>query len=146
MAGLAERITAQFRPLCSTKCVADAELSTPQLEPSCVLEQSFPGQEEAEVLLECMRAADGTYLIDAETMTYQLPDAADVCYATLVDPDGSMTQDPNDNISEACLEYNYNLEFVLVRRRGVPARDGSSISVECQNSPCPDEDCPGIGG
>jgi hypothetical protein len=145
MADLAERITAQFHPLCLTRCVADSELSTPQLEPSCVLEQSFPGEDEFEPVLECMRAADGSYLIDPETATYQLPDATDVCYATLVDRDGSETQDPNDDISEACLDFNYNLEFVIVRPRGVAARDGSSISVDCEGSPCPDEDCPGIG-
>jgi hypothetical protein len=146
MAGLGERITAQFRPLCYTKCVADGELSTPQLEPICTVEESFPGEDDTQLVLECMRAADSTYLIDAETGTYQLPASVDVCYAALVDPDGSETQDPNDDLSELCNDRNYNLEFVIVRRRGVPAQGGTSMSADCDLSPCPDVDCPGIGG
>lgn len=145
MAGLAERITAQFPPLCHTRCVADGELSTPQLEPICVVEESFPGEDETQDVLECMRAADHTYLIDPETGTYQLPGSADVCYAALVDPDGSETQDPNDNLSAACHEDNFNLEFVIVRRVGVPSVAASVLQATCESSSCVDEDCPGIG-
>jgi hypothetical protein len=146
MAGLGDRIAAQFRPLCFHQCAADADLSTSQLEPSCTVEQSIPGAEETELMLECERDEDGTYLIDAATGTYQLPDSADVCFATLVDPDGSATLDPNDNLSQACRDDNFNLEFELVRRRGIPAREGTSIVPICEVSECPDVDCPGIGG
>lgn len=145
MASLGERITAQFQPLCHPYCAADGDLSTAQLEPNCTVEQSVPGEDTAVPVLECMRAADGTYVIDAETATYQLPASADVCYASLVDPDGSETQDPNDDLSESCTQSAYNLEFVVVRRRGVPAPGGTSMVATCENSACPDEDCPGIG-
>lgn len=146
MAGLGERLTSQFRPLCHYSCAADAELSTPQLEPNCVVEQTVPGEQDPQLMLECSRAADGTYLIDAETATYQLPASANVCYVTLVDPDGSETQDPSDDLSEACSDGGFNLEFVIVRRRGVPAPGGTWVGGSCERSACPAEDCPGIGG
>jgi hypothetical protein len=96
-------------------------------------------------VIDSARGADGAYLIDAETATFQLPASADVCYVTLVDPDGSQTQDPNDQLSESCSDAAYNVEFVIVRRRGVPAPSGTHMAAECERSACPDEHCPGIG-
>jgi hypothetical protein len=146
IADLGERITAQLPPACFTKCAADTDLSTPQLEPSCRLEQDPPGISQPPMVLElCERGADGEYLIDPDTETYQLPAGLDVCYAALVDPDASQTQDPNDNMSEACSDGHFNLEFAIVRREGVPAIGGTSISVDCELADCPEDACPMIG-
>ncbi|PRQ08444.1 hypothetical protein [Enhygromyxa salina] len=145
LADLGERITAQFEPICFNRCVADADLSTPQLEPSCVIEQDPPGNDDTERVQACERAADGSYVIDPDTQTYQLPAGVDVCYVSLVDPDGSQTADPNDNLSDECADQHVNLEFVLVRRHGVPTPDGTRISASCELSDCADLDCPLIG-
>ncbi|MFO7563372.1 MAG: hypothetical protein R6X02_12075 [Enhygromyxa sp.] len=43
-------------------------------------------------------------------------------------------------------DRNTNLEFVIERRAGVPAPDGTAVTVNCELSDCPQDDCPGIGG
>lgn len=145
LADLGDRITAQFGPVCYSKCVADADLSTPQLEPNCTLEEDPPGNENTQRMQLCERA-DGGYVIDPETQTYQLPAGVDLCYAMLVDRDGSDSADPNDDLSEICRDSGYNLEFEIVRRKGVARISGTAISVECELSSCVEDDCPGIGG
>jgi hypothetical protein len=69
-----------------------------------------------------------------------------VCFAMLVDPDGTLTPDPADDMSPECVEYNFNLEFVVERRAGFPGVDGTAVVPECVLADCPDLDCPGIGG
>jgi len=146
LADLGERIAAQMPPACFSKCVADTELSTPQLEPDCVVEQDPPGNDNTERVESCPRDEQGQYLIDPETDDYQLPEGVDVCYAALIDPDGAQTLDPRDDMSAACSDQGYNLEFALVRRDGVPVPGGTSISVECELDDCPELNCPNIGG
>ncbi len=118
----------------------------PKLEPDCVVEEKSPGIP-AVVLRECLRDAQGHYVIDPVTADYAMPAAdVDVCFAYRVDSDGQQTPDPNDDMSPKCVAYHYNLEFRIARRFGVPAPEGTAVTAICENSELPQIDCPSIGG
>ena len=142
---LGNQIAEQIRPLCFTKCVGDSDLSTPWLETDCSIELDAPGEDPTPVV-PCLSDEVGRFQIDPETQDFALPDGADVCFATRVDPDGTMTADPNDDMSAECADLNFNLEFVLVRREGRPTPIGAAYSATCSLSDCPELECPGIGG
>ena len=57
-----------------------------------------------------------------------------ICFVSLVD----------DTLSEECAAEGWNLEFRLVRRDGVPAPGGTSVSATCQLSQNKQVDCPGL--
>jgi len=145
LAELGERVAEQMPPACYTSCPADSDLSTPQLEPDCWVEQHPPGNSDSERVAPCVRDGQGHWQLDPATGTYALPEGLDVCYATRVDPDGSVTPDPHDDLSPACTALGSKLEFALVRREGVPAPGGTAVSAHCEDSPCPEDDCPDIG-
>jgi hypothetical protein len=145
---LGAQIADQFRPLCYSKCACDSDPDTPQTEATCTLEAYLPGRgSQPSVILECLRGDDGRYQSDAETDTgYAIPEGASVCFATRVDPDGSVTADPRDDLSPACVEGNFNVEFVLARQPGYSLPAGTAIVATCRLADFPEIDCPGIGG
>ncbi|MBK6916848.1 MAG: VWA domain-containing protein [Deltaproteobacteria bacterium] len=122
---IANTIKDQIKPACMTACVADSNVVTPELEPSCTLIQEAPDVDTGTTIESdiprCL--ADGA-----------LPDGQDVCYEALV----------GDNLSQACVDEGWNLEFRLVRRDGVPAPGGTSVSATCQLSPNKKLDCPNL--
>jgi hypothetical protein len=141
---IADKIREQIQPACYTQCVKDLDTSTEVIDPECTVEETRPG-EDAVAIEECNRNPDGSYELVAGD--YQMPaDDINVCYALLVDNDGGQTGDPNDNISDYCNGLNYNLEFIVERRPGVPAPGGTAISATCSLSDFPQVDCPNIGG
>jgi hypothetical protein len=122
---IGETIATQLKPACMPACVADADPHTSTLEPTCVLTQIAPdhsgGVEEIDVP-ECLDA-DGT-----------LPSDTDVCYVAAT----------GDARHPYCAELGFNLEFVLHRRRGVPAPPGAVIAPCCVLSQDRAEDCPDL--
>jgi hypothetical protein len=143
---IANRIREQITPACYTKCVKDTDAATEIVDPECTVEEKLPGQsEDATRIQECARDANG-YIIDPESNDYAMPaDDVNVCYAALVDP-GGLTPTPTDDMSEQCIDGNFNLEFKIARRPGFPAPGGTSISATCSLADFPEVSCPGIGG
>jgi hypothetical protein len=122
---IAETIGKQVRPPCMTQCVADMDPTTEALDPSCTLSQEVPvgdGRIEATNVPPC--GEDG-----------MLPsDEADVCYIAKTD----------DDLSPACADEGWNLEFELVRRDGTRAPGGTSVKATCQLSHRRAIDCPNL--
>ena len=67
----------------------------------------------------------------------------DVCFVALVDT-GNLTPDPDDQLSEECIDLGWNLEFRLIRREGASAAGGTSVSATCELSQQPTVDCPNL--
>ena len=72
-------------------------------------------------------------------------DGVNVCYALLTD-ESAATGSTADDMSDECVEGNFNLEFKIARRPGFPAEGGTSISATCSLADFPEVSCPGIGG
>jgi hypothetical protein len=141
---IATRITDQIRPACYTKCAADTNSNTPELEPECTIEENRPG-EDSVVLEECLRDGNG-YVIDPVLNDYSMPsDSVNVCYALRTDST-FLTASPADDLSQECLELNFNLELEIARRPGFPAPSGTAITGDCLLADDAQVTCPGIGG
>jgi hypothetical protein len=144
---LAGRIREQFWPGCYSKCVHDQDPSTAVVDPECTVWESLPANVPSSEVRECARTPEGHYAIDPQTGRHVMPaDDVDTCYVALVDPDGSHTPDPHDDMSPECVERNFNLEFVIAHRFGVPAPGATAYWADCTLADCPADDCPGIGG
>ena len=74
-----------------------------------------------------------------------LPADADACWVALTDQ-SETTPSKSDDMQDACIADGWNLEFRLVRREGVAAKGGASVSATCQLSQNKLEDCPGLPG
>lgn len=141
LASVAADVTSQFEPFCLPNCAADTD-PAPGMQPDCTLERAAVGLDDE--VPECAREAGG-YVLDPNTGHAQLPTLDDdVCVVLRTDPDGS-TLDPLDDMSAACLELHYNVEFELVRRQGVPDPTGTVYVPTCTLPDFPDVACPGIG-
>jgi hypothetical protein len=143
LANVAADVTSLLEPACNYYCVKDMD-PAPGVQPDCTLERSAVDLEADEEVLECARE-NGVYVLDPDTGHAQLPTPdTDVCYVLRVDTDGS-SLDPLDDMSEECDELNFNLEFELVRRPGVPDPPGTNYVPLCIIADYPDVSCPGIG-
>jgi hypothetical protein len=125
LGAIAKRIQAELKPACMPTCVADDDLIHPGLQPSCTLEQQSPKP-----------GGGGITKTNVEPCNpdASLPSGVDVCYVALVE----------DALSDFCAEAGWNLEFRLVRREGVPAPGGTSVSATCQLSQNRAMDCPDL--
>jgi hypothetical protein len=121
---LARPIVDVLRPACMPVCVADADLDTPELEPTCHVDQEIPRRGR-----ETERRNVPACLTD-ET----LPLDEDVCFVALVD----------DELSSECDDNGWNLEFRIVRREGVPAPFATTLSATCLVSQRPQLECPSL--
>jgi hypothetical protein len=145
---IANRIKDQIQPACYTKCVKDTDAATALVDPECTVEENPPGNGTEDVvrIQECLRDANGAYVIDPGTDEYTMPaNDVNVCYAMLTDPNMS-TPSTADDMSPECTTRNFNLEFKIARRPGFPAEGGTSISATCSLADFPEISCPGIGG
>jgi hypothetical protein len=130
---IAKAIEDQIRPACMPSCVADQDPLTRQVEPQCVLNQQVPTGDGfiTTPIPECVDAA-GT-----------IPDGQEVCYVALGDS-GMNTPSTDDDLSQACLDLGWNLEFRVVRKEGVAAPGGTQVSATCALSQDSDIDCPSL--
>jgi hypothetical protein len=122
---IAETIRDQIKPACMTACVADTDQVTAGVQPQCTLIQEAPDVESGSVVETDIKRCNAGG---------ELPEGEDVCFNALVD----------DGLSEYCSDLGWNLEFQLVRRDGVPAPGGTSVSATCQLSQNKDLDCPNL--
>ena len=73
-----------------------------------------------------------------------LPTEDEPCFVMLVD-DGTpakATDDPDDDMSDRCVDEGWNLEFDLVQRTGVPLPPRARLEASCQLSTNRAIDCP----
>jgi hypothetical protein len=125
LSAIADEIAAQIKPACMPACVADADPTTPGLQPDCVITQVAPTHEGTveEIDVPPCTDANGT-----------LPFDANVCWV----PRSGGTIHPY------CGDLGYNLEFEFYRRAGFPAPGGTAISPCCAFSQNRAIDCPGL--
>jgi hypothetical protein len=143
LGAIAETIAAQMSPACFPECAADSDPTTVAIDPDCELAQ-VEGGSTSTPIVECARNAGG-YLLDPATNGFQMPDAnTHVCYAARVDADGDLTANPLDDMSTACVDEGFNLEFSIQRRPGFPAPAGARVTATCALSELPGQDCPGL--
>lgn len=117
---LATSIASQVQPACLPECAADSDPSTSALDPSCTIVQEEP-----------MQGTLVTTILPPCTPGGELPspdDDACVLYLT------------GDARSDFCTEAGTNLEISIVRREGVPAIGGTTITADCELDPA----CPGL--
>lgn len=132
LAATAEAVRSQLRPACMPACVADTDPTTAVVDPVCTVTQTSrdaQGQLVETNILPC--TLDGT-----------LPAGATACFHPLVDPDGTVTPSPDDDMSSVCAEEGWNLEYRIVRAAGAPAPSGASLRALCQLSQNRPVDCP----
>jgi hypothetical protein len=65
------------------------------------------------------------------------------CYHVKTDDDG-LTPGTYDDLSEACVDDGWNLEFEIVRAPGEVAAGGTTVDATCEISEFPQVDCPGL--
>jgi hypothetical protein len=130
---IANAIADQIQPACFHTCVADTD-GAAGLQPNCLVEQSAQGQPKIEVP-ECTLVGGA----------YEMPSPNDnVCFYYRTD--AAQSGDPLDDMSDECVADGVNLEFVILRRDGFPAPNGTSLTAVCEPSDAPSEDCPNLGG
>jgi len=131
LASIAAQIRGQIRPACMPNCVADSDPQTEIVEPSCTLVEHDLSDNSTTAIPECDEI-DGVRTV---------PAGATVCVAMLTDQ-GNGTPSKNDDMSAVCVDYGFNLEFVLVR--SAPAPQNVSIEASCELSSNKKADCPNL--
>jgi hypothetical protein len=153
LGSIATAIADQLKPACYAECVSDSDPTTSVLDPVCNVREQFSESDGSggvnqinREMVECARdPSSGAYMLDPATMDYQMPNAdTHVCFAMLVDTDGTATADPLDDMSSDCVDEFFNLEFKVAREPGFPAPGGTSVSATCALSDIPQADCPGL--
>lgn len=138
---IADKLKSQLQPRCFSACAADQDRATLVLDPGCRVELR-PSGEQALPLAECLRDAEGRYVVDPDTQDYAMPEGVDACHVLLVDAAG-LTDDPTDDLSPECDDQGRVLEIKLARRPDA-AWDGGQLRLSCLVSATPSLDCPGL--
>lgn len=118
-------------------CVADSKPATPALDPTCELFEEDLATQTRTPIVGCLEGKD-----PMGAPIWQVPANETVCFAQLIDPDGSTTPSALDNMSLECVEEGFNLEFEIVRAGPSPA--GNTISAACDLSDDKLADCPNL--
>jgi hypothetical protein len=126
---IADALVQQIKPACMTKCVYDTDPSTEFAEPTCELADVDNVTGEKTVMPPCIETKDG----------FTAPAGVKACFVYLNDPD-NLTPSKLDDMSEACTEEGFNLEFQIIRAGAAPA--GTSVSATCRLSDNRERDCP----
>ena len=130
---IADAIRDQIRPPCMPACVQDVDPVREGVQVSCTMTETYhddSGSIVKDNVPEC--EPDDT-----------LPEDADACWVALTDQSGT-TPSGSDDMQDACIDDGWNLEFRVVRREGVAARGGASVSATCQLSQNKAVDCPAL--
>ncbi|MGB1014363.1 MAG: hypothetical protein ACPG4T_09550, partial [Nannocystaceae bacterium] len=128
LATVADQINEQIQPACYPGCAADFIAETPVVDPQCeVFERGVGNMTPIEPCLE----------LAGELLP---PNGESVCYGLRVDVDGTQTPTTTDNMSAACVEQGFNLEFFVVQAPG--ELGPAAIEVKCEHSAMKATDCP----
>ncbi len=134
LAAIADKIRDQIKPACMPECIKDTDTTTPVLDFDCTLKQENLATGDSLDIPVCEKNGGA----------FVPPDGGAVCYIGLVDPDGSVTADPDDDMSQECVDVGWNLEFKLFRDG--PAPVGTTVSAICQLSDLQKIECPDLAG
>ncbi len=132
LAAIADKIRDQIKPACMPECIKDTDTTTPVLDFDCTLKQENIATGDSLEIPVCEKSGDA----------FVPPDGGSVCYIGLVDPDGSVTETPDDDMSQECVDVGWNLEFKVFRMG--PAPVGTTVSAVCQLSDLADIECPNL--
>ncbi len=129
---IADQLRDQIKPACMPNCVRDTEPgSTETLEPSCELyEENF--LDNTRVAIAACNEVNGVWTV---------PAGKTVCFAMLTDQN-STTPSAIDDMSDACIDEGFNLEFKVVR--SAAAAEGATLSAVCELSENKKLDCPNL--
>jgi hypothetical protein len=128
---IADKIRDQIKPACMPECVKDVDPTTPILDPECRIEEELLDGSSVSLPL-CVKSGG----------EWAPPAGVSACYVALVDDEG-LTPGTDDDLSEACQDVGWNLEFKLYRDGPAPA--GSTVTATCVLSEKASVDCPGLG-
>lgn len=119
---------------CFPKCALDVDPVVFGKMVACEVAVEVGGQQT--VLSECIPGQMGDAAI---------PDAnSDICYRELVDTSGRVTPEAEDDVSDACYQWGYTLEFAFEFRSGYELPAGAVFLAACELSNAPEIDCPGL--
>ncbi|MEZ4430163.1 MAG: VWA domain-containing protein [Nannocystaceae bacterium] len=129
---IANKIRDQIKPACFPECVADTDLSTVDIiDPSCVLVEEL--DDTSTDIPECIP--------DPDTGEYVPPAGVKACFIYVFDK-ANVTPSSIDDMSQECIDGQYNLEFKIVRSSAAPA--GATVKATCELSELVERDCPGL--
>lgn len=135
---IADTIADQVKPACFPRCVADTDPATTELDPLCTVTEEIPndnGFDQVDI-----PACD----VDTVNDTWDFPAGdAEACYRLLVD-DSNPGGTGVDDMSQACVDEGWNLEFAIERKPGTRAVGGSAVKATCKLSENRDIDCPNL--
>jgi hypothetical protein len=127
---IADKIRDQIKPACMPACVRDKNPETAVVEPNCTLYEENVVDNSSNPIPRCTEVQGA----------WTAPASETVCFATLIDKDGTQTPSTIDNMSPECVDEGFNLEFILIRSAAAPA--GTTISAACELSANKTRDCP----
>ena len=127
---IADKIRDQIKPACMPACVRDKNPETKVVEPNCTLFEENVVDASSNAIPKCIEK-DGEWTA---------PASQTVCFATLIDKDGTQTPSKIDDMSPECVDEGFNLEFILIRSAAAAA--GTTISAACELSANKTRDCP----
>ena len=125
---IADMIRDRLRPACMPKCVADLNPLTDELDPECVLRETYrdeSGKSHEVSVPACAEDGAGAAV---------LPEGAELCYVTLT----------GDELDEECSADGWNLQFDVLRGPEAERSQGSTVTASCVVSQQEDIDCPGL--
>jgi hypothetical protein len=147
---IADAIADQLAPACLSVCVADRSPGDGVVEPECTLTESTPdGQKQ--VIPPCVPTCGGADCGAGEASAAdgaRIPAGATACARALVDPDGTRTPTPLDDMTRdasgaiPCAIAGANVEFAIEREGAAAA--GAAIVAQCLRSDQPRVDCPDL--
>ena len=137
LARLGDQIRDQLPHACMPKCVHDTVPATAILDPNCQLYEENLAASTRAPIAGCVEGED-----PMSQPAWLVPAGETVCFAQLVDQDGEATPSQLDDMSPACFDEGFNLEFRIVRAGPAPA--GTTISAVCVLSADKPEDCPNL--
>jgi hypothetical protein len=128
LAQIAEIIGRQLRPACMPTCVADTDLITPGLDPTCTVTEQYT-DDDGNLQSLTLEPCGGT------AVAIEFPGGADVCYRELTAP---------EQMHETCVEEGWNLQFEVKRTAAGERAGGSLVNADCVISQSPEIDCPDL--
>ena len=135
---IADTIADQVKPACFPRCVADTDPATSELDPLCTVTEEVPNDNGFTQI--DIPPCD----VDTGADTWDFPGGdEEACYRLLVDQ-GNPGGNGVDDMSQACVDEGWNLEFAIERKPGTRAVGGSSVKATCKLSENRDIDCPNL--
>jgi hypothetical protein len=132
---IADKLILQLRPACMPSCVADTDLLTPGVNPTCTITEEYTdlaGKPMSVPLSPCGGTGDAP----------EFPPGAEVCYRARTD--ATKTGSTADDLHETCIEEGWNLQFEVLRTAAGERANGSLVNADCVVSQQPEIDCPDL--